>query len=249
MDDSDRTPDLPEPSLASSSPHLTDRRILHLKRRLVREAAQATAMLEQAVASLWELDVERARTVRRSDDRIDREEVEIERECYEVLALHSPYARDFRVLTFVLKVNADVERVADHASSIAKCVTRIADALGPGAAPPTWPTALVELGERVPQMCHQLLRAVLDEDVAAAQALVASDVVIDRLDRRLFEEAKDLMRSGRDSDLSVGMLVYRVGRELERVGDLMAAIAEDVVYLSTGSIIRHAKKKPPPPSQ
>jgi len=223
----------------------TDRKIHQLKRRLVREATMAISMLEAALQAVWPLDVAAARAVRSSDDKIDIEEVEIEQQCYEVLALHHPFARDFRVLVFILKVNADIERVADHACSIAKVVTRIADALAAAniTHPPKWPTALVELAERVPAMCHELMRAVLDEDEGAARRLVAADKVIDQLDRRLVEEALEMMRTGRnDVDLAVGMLIYRMGRELERVGDLMANVAEDVVYLATGTIIRHEKR-------
>ena len=94
-------------------------------------------------------------------------------------------------------------------------------------------------------MCHELLRAVLDEDIEAARRLVASDEIIDQLDRRVFEEAMEMMRRDRgDYSLSIAMYIHRVGRELERIGDLMANIAEDVVYLGTGEIIRHAKRKP-----
>lgn len=223
----------------------TDRRIMALKRRLLREGSMAVAMLESAMAALWPLDAAAAMNVRLSDDRIDVEEVAIEQETYEILALHRPFARDFRVLTFVLRANADFERVADHASSVAKAVKKIEAARVPGVAI-QWPTALVELGERVPAMCHALIQAVLDENVDAARALVASDKVIDQLDRRLFEEVMDMARAGQrtDADLAVAMFIHRVGRELERVGDLMANVAEDVVYLGTGEIIRHAKRRP-----
>lgn len=219
-----------------------DRRLSKLKKRLVKEATMAVAMLEAALDSLWKLDAEAARAVRREDDQIDTEEVEIERECYELLALHHPFARDFRVIAFILKVNSDIERVADHACSIAKAVVKISK-IGGGRVP-QWPTSLTDLGQRVPAACHQLLRAVLDEDAQAAKAVVAGDEVIDQLDRRLFDEAMEMMRveASSESGLAIGMLVYRISRELERVGDLMKSIAEDVVYLSTGAIIRHEEK-------
>lgn len=222
---------------------IIDRKIATLKRRLTREATFAVSMLEQAIAALWRLDVDAARAVRLSDDRVDSEEVEIEQECYELLALRAPYAHDFRVITFILRANADVERVADHASSIAKVVMRIADHAG--GTPPVWPTALVELGQRVPALCHEALKAVLDEDTEVARRIVTTDPVIDQLEKRLFEETVDLMRGGPhgDADLPIGLLIYRAGRELERVGDLMAAIAEDVVFVRTGQIIRHEKRR------
>ncbi|MDX2119207.1 MAG: phosphate signaling complex protein PhoU [Planctomycetota bacterium] len=229
-------------------PHNFEQRLALLKRRLVRESAQAIGMLEAALAALWTLDVDAARTVRNEDDKVDTEEVNIEREAHSLLALHHAFARDFRAITFILKVNADIERVADHASSIAKITVRIAKHLGDGeklaTQPPQWPTALRELGDRVPLMCHELMRAVLDENVDAARELMKGDQTIDTLDRRLFEEVLDLIEEAPDRRmLAAGMLIYRIGRELERVGDLMTNISEDVVYLATGSIVRHTEKK------
>jgi len=216
-----------------------EQRIGQLKRRLFREATTAIEMLERSLDALWRMDADLAAATRQRDDRVDSEEVEIEQQCYELMTLGQPVAGDFRSLAFVLKVNADLERVADHAVSIAKVVPCL-----DGRSRARWPTALGELRERVPMMCHALMRAVLDEDADAARALVSSDKIIDRLDRRLFDEVAEMMRH--DPELiEDGMLLYRVSRELERVGDLMANIAEDVVYLVTGEIVRHAKRRPP----
>jgi phosphate transport system protein len=215
-----------------------EHRVAFLKRRLIRETAQAIGMLETALDSLWTLDVDTAIEVTRHDDTIDTEEVAIEQECFSLLALHHAFARDFRTLAFILKVNADIERVADHACSIAKIVRRMRP-------PVEWPTALRDLGERVPLMCHDLMRAVLDIDVDVARELVRSDKVIDNLDKRLFEEVQDMMSklSFSEDARANALLIYRLGRELERVGDIMANIAEDVVYLATGEIVRHQKKR------
>jgi phosphate transport system protein len=220
-----------------SARHSFDRSLAQLKRRLVQEATIAIGMLESALDALWKLDIPAAQQVRARDDRVDKEEVEIEQECFRLLALQQPFARDLRVVTFILKVNSDIERVADHASGIAKIAGRI-DA----ARPPRWPTALLEMGQRVPVMCHSLLRAVLDEDAATAERVVAEDETIDLLEKRLFDEAEAYMRQD-PSNLRNGMHIYRVGRELERIGDLMKNIAEDVIYLATGSIVRHEAKR------
>ena len=145
-------------------PHTFEQRLQHLKRRLVRESAQAIGMLEGALAALWTLDVEAARSVRNQDDKVDTEEVNIEREAHSLLALHHAFARDFRAINFILKVNADIERVADHAASIAKITVRIAKHLGDGdilaTDPPQWPTALRELGDRVATTRQQLFGGV-----------------------------------------------------------------------------------------
>jgi phosphate transport system protein len=233
----------------------TEQRILALKRRVVREGMLAVNMLENAIGTFRDMDAEAAARVRRADDEVDSEEVEIEQECHALLSLHRPYARGFRTIAFSLRVNADFERVADHASSMAKIVIRLQPPLSATAGSRAggehrWPTSLVELMDRVPKMCHDVLRCVLDEDAAAARTLIASDEVIDQQERRLFEEVQEWVKTqGRtDSAVAMGMLLYRAGRELERVGDLMASVSEDVVYLAEGEIIRHAKQRMRPPS-
>jgi phosphate transport system protein len=215
-----------------------DREIVQLRRRLVREAATAIEMLEAAVALLGDPDRDAIAAVLQRDDAVDAEEVSIEEACLRIIALQQPLGRDLRALTFILKVNANVERVADHACSIAKIARKLAG-------PPALPTALRELCERVPIMCQRLMRAVLDEDVPAARAVVAMDDVIDAMTKRLFSEVLDMMQAdaGRREALANGLHLHRAGRELERVGDLMADIAEEVVFLSTGAIIRHESKK------
>lgn len=211
--------------------------IAQLVRRLVRESGLAVAMLEDALDALWTLDTELAERVRKSDDRVDQEEVEIERAALTLLSKVESDDEDFRTLAFVLKVNADVERVADHAHSIAKIVIHLSEELG--GQPPRWPTALEDLALRVPAMCHALLRAVLDRDGRAALAILRSDKTIDQLDRLLFEETIDSMHHAERSLLAGGLLMHRVGRELERVGDLMKSIAEELIYRETGTIVRH----------
>ncbi|MEX2217710.1 MAG: phosphate signaling complex protein PhoU [Phycisphaerales bacterium] len=214
-----------------------DQSIQQLKRRLVQEASAAVSMLEAALEALWRLDPEAAKAVRIRDDSIDSEEVAIESECFRLLTLQNPLARDFRLLAFILKVNSDVERVADHASGIAKVAGKLDKSL-----PFRWPTALKDMGQRVPAMCHALLRAVLEEDVKGAEAVAAEDDTIDALDKQLFREVEEMMRAD-PANVRNGLLLYRLGRELERVGDLMKNIAEDVIYLKTGSIVRHEAKR------
>ncbi len=214
-----------------------DRSVVALKSRLVKEATTAVGMLEAALDALWRLDGAAAREVRRRDDSIDREEVEIEQECLRLLALQQPFARDFRVITFILKVNNDIERVADHASSIAKITTRLEPS-----GPIRWPTSLQEIAARVPVMCHTTMRALLDENATLAAQIVVEDKTIDALERRLFDETEEMMRQD-ETFLRAGLLIYRIGRELERIGDLMKNIAEDVIYLATGSIVRHEAKR------
>lgn len=229
---------LPRPSESggSSDPQA---QIAAAKRRLVRQGTVAIGMLEAAIDALWALDAEVAQHVRDQDNQVDEEEVAIEEACYRVLALMHPVARDFRVLASILKVNHDVERVADHACSIAKSAIRLSKL----SIVPRYPMSLRDLAERVPATCHSLLRALMDEDTEIASEIVAGDKLLDKLDSGAFTELTEQIAGGNQDEAAAGLLMYRVGRDLERVGDLMKNIAEDLVYLETGRIVRHQKRK------
>jgi phosphate transport system protein len=227
-------------SAESSLTTPSEREIRALKARLVQEAAVAIGMLELALDALWRRDVEKAEIVLLRDQNVDKEEVLIEEFALRILALQQPVARDFRQVAFILKVNADIERVADHACAIAKVARKLAS-ISPILAD-AWPTALTELGHRVPRICHALLKVLRNENADEAKAIIIGDKTIDNLHKQLFDETVILMRSQDDAH-ELGLLVYRLGRELERIGDLMTNIAEDVVYLVTGEIVRHEKKR------
>lgn len=224
----------PKPRVVSNAKF--DEELAALRRRLLREASMAIDLLVSAVDGLWDLDHDLARKIRTGENEVDTEEVAIEQECLRLLTLERPFGHDMRQLAFCLKVNQDIERVADHASSLAKICLK----LHPPA--PQWPTALREMGDRIPVACEELLRAVVNSDVESARAIRIKDETIDRLDKRAFEEIRELIE--REPQIAgTGMLMYRVARELERVGDLLANIAEDIIYLETGEIVRHSKRK------
>lgn len=212
-----------------------ERELVALRRRVIQQATLAMRMLQESLDALWKLDRSIAAEMKIRDNTVDDEEVAIEQACFRLLALQQPVARDFRAVAFVLRVNADLERVADHACSIAKTVRKIE-----GETPPKWPTALLEMGERVPYMCQRLLQAVLAEDAEAARRIIDEDETIDKLHKQLFVETIEFMRTEPNREAN-GLHIARLGRVLERVGDLMANVAEDVVYLVTGEIVRHEK--------
>jgi phosphate transport system protein len=210
-----------------------------LRRRIIREASQAIEILKSSIDALWDLDVSAAPAISAVENEIDVEEVAIEQECYKILALKNPFAADFRLIAFCLKVNSDIERVADHASSITKITAKLDSPIR------DWPPALLEMGERIPVMCEQVLRAVVNTDTDLARSVSLSDKAIDKLDRQAFHEISSMIE--RDpKGASTYLLMYRIARELERVGDLLGNIAEEIVYLQSGEIIRHKQKGTPP---
>jgi phosphate transport system protein len=237
-------PNAPQPDQNAPRPRTLnnakfDEELAALRRRLVREASMAIDLLVSSVAGLWDLDHELAQKIRTEENAVDQEEVAIEQECLRLLTLERAFGHDMRQLAFCLKVNQDIERVADHATSIAKICLKLSDPA------PQWPIALREMGDRIPVACEELLRAVINSDVESARLIRANDKTIDQLDKRAFEEIREYIER-EPYNAGTGMLMYRVARELERVGDLLGNIAEDIIYLETGQIVRHSKRRLPP---
>jgi len=240
MPDSKNNVTKPETPMRVTKDIQLDHQLGALRRRLIREAARATDLLKQSFEVLLNSSDEGVQEIREIEKEIDAEEVKIEEECFRILALQQPFGSDFRLLTFCLKVNSDIERLADHASSIAKISRKLRDDNL------YWPPALKEMMQRTPVMCEELLRAVIGTDIDTAREVVARDKIIDRLDKQTFKELAQHIEQN-PVDASKYMLMYRISREIERVGDLLGNIAEDVVYLVTGDIVRHEgsnKKKP-----
>lgn len=222
----------PQPGHPSALHEGIDQLIAHLQS----EAMLAVELVEQAVAALRHCDHKIAVEVRRRDTEVDAQEVQIEEKCIQLIALHQPVASDLRTLMIVIRANADIERIADHASGVAKAVAYLGDE-----PTPNWPTSLIELAERIIPLCHDTVRALGQRDEDAAERIIAGDKALDRLMREVVKEIESSIGA---SSLSrkAGLLAYRACRDLERIGDLCVNICEDILYVQHGKIIRHEKK-------
>jgi phosphate transport system protein len=206
--------------------------------RLTTDLLELARAVDEAICgALRALDERRpdlARRVIEADASIDREEVRIEEECIRILVLSTPVAGDLRRVIAALKINNDLERVADLAVNIAEEAHALTD--GPEGLP--IPGALRAMAERAQQMVRDALNAFVGSDVALARTVLAMDDEVDRFDREIRDQAKALIRSdpGR-VDAAIGLL--SVSRQLERIADHATNIAEDLIYLKEGAIIRH----------
>jgi phosphate transport system protein len=215
-----------------------DRLLDPIRQRLVAEGRAAVAMVEASLAATTgTINSAAIEEVLLRDEEIDAEEVRIEEACLRVLTLQQPVASDLRRLIFTLKVNIHFERMGDHACSIAKVFRKIRDRHELPR-----PTSLIELAERVPIQCHSLLRAIIDEDEDAAKHVIAGDRTIDALCKQLFGDAIVVIRANPGKE-ELGLYLHRLARELERIGDLLTNIAEDLVFLKSGQIVRHRKAR------
>ncbi len=209
------------------------REIEHVRDRIWALGRQVADQLDQALEALLSADLTIAERVMSTDEMVDQEEVAVEEECLKVIALHQPVARDLRFIVAVLHVNHDLERIGDHAVNLAyiakKCVEKRAT---------DFPPHIIHMGRLVTDSCHQCIEALVKEDVDAALGLCHDDKNINELCGLVYDAAKQLAIEGRGS-FGEAIRIYRVGRELERVGDLLKNIAEVTIYLNTGQVVRH----------
>ena len=204
-----------------------------IRERVSRLGKKVNDQLEDALEALLSGDSDKAEKVMDDDRLVDDEEVEIEEECLKIIALHQPVTRDLRFLITVLKVNNDLERVADHAVNLAN-ISKKSVKKGMKDFPPH----IVKMGRIVTDNCQNAIKAFVDEDSETAHAIFRDDQTINELCGLVYDEAKNIM-SEDNGNFGHSIRVYRVGRELERVGDLLKNIAEDTIYLITGEMVRH----------
>lgn len=192
-----------------------------------------------ALRALDERQPELAQRVIDGDGQIDREEVRIEEECVRLLVLTMPAASDLRRLIAVLKINNDLERIADLAVNIAE----EARALTGDLEELPLLVTLKTMATSTLQMVSDSLNAFVGSDLALARTVIAMDDEVDRLDQAIRNESKLLVQS--DSRLvGAAFRVFFVSRQLERIADHATNIAENVVYLLEGSIVRHQSGSP-----
>jgi len=204
-----------------------------LKRRLLTLSADVEETYLLAVRALEERDEELAKQVAGSDDRIDRQEVDIEEECLKVLALHQPVANDLRFIVSVMKINNDLERIGDMAVNIAE---RALDLMA--AEPMEIPFEFAEMSQKVYAMVKKSLDSLVKLDLQEAHEVIALDDEVDALHHKSYAMVIERIRQQPDNiEALISYLV--VSRYLERIADLATNIAEDVHYLIEGDIVRH----------
>ncbi|MGE5344199.1 MAG: phosphate signaling complex protein PhoU [Candidatus Omnitrophota bacterium] len=189
--------------------------------------------MEDAVRSIANRDMELARQVHESDDRIDRQEVDIEEECLKILALYQPVAIDLRFLIALLKINNELERIGDEAANIS------ARSIYINSQPPLdLDIDFSGITERVKRMVDQSLDALVNMDEEEAHRVRRADDDLDRAVHTVFVTLKAKVR--RDPEKVDLLIEYmRIFRYLERIGDHATNIAEDVIYMTGGEIVRH----------
>ena len=210
------------------------RELEKIKKELLSLGAKVEEQVRMAIQAVETNDAELAKQIIKSDFNIDEMEVEIEEDCLKILALHQPVAVDLRFLIAVIKINNDLERIGDQAVNIAERVDVIAK------------RDLSELffdytamGEKVQDMLKMSLDALVNMDYDMAYSVVMRDDEVDQIKVDAYDRIKKAMSNHPDK---IGYLInlLLISRHLERLADHTTNIAEEVIYLIEGEIVRHA---------
>lgn len=208
----------------------------HLHRTLLTMCAKVEEMIHSAVDALHQPNYDRARQIMSADDEVDKMDVEVEEECLKLLALHQPVAIDLRRITTVLKIGGELERVADLGVSIAERACGIASC-----GEIIVPDNLKDMSRQALDMLHRSIDCYVHLDVRTAREVCAQDESIDELNREIIEELTRFMQL-HPNMIEAALHLFSASRQIERIADHATNIAEDVVYLVQGEIIRHRNR-------
>jgi len=205
---------------------------------ILRMAAVVESALNASLRALIDRNSDLAAEVRSGESEINSLEVEIEHDCLKILALHQPVASDLRRVTAILKIDRDLERMADLADHISKRARKLAERPDPVPIPASMETLAVQALAQV----HDSLDALVKGDPELARAVIVADRRIDRLRAEILKELKEAIRQDPER-VSSWLRLINTARNLERVADHATNIAESVIYMKEGDIIRRVTSR------
>ena len=209
-----------------------DEELIFLKGRILTMGGLCEEMVNEAVKILVERDASLADSVARKEDRVNEMHIEIDDRCLKMIALHQPAADDLRLITAAMKINSDLERIADQAVNIAETGEYLLKL------PNLKVGDLPRMVELATGMLKDSLDAFAHKDVDLARAVIQRDDEEDKLKSEVFRELLQLMQTDA-STIQRAMEMILISRNLERVADHATNIAEDVIFMVLGKDIRH----------
>jgi phosphate transport system protein len=199
-------------------------------------AAAVESRVHGVVEALRNVDLELAQQIRSGDDEIDRMQLEIENECMRLLALGQPVASDLRAVVTILRMSGEFERMADHAKGVAKRLLKIAskDAI-------RLPESVLDMGVATAEMIRQVTRLMATPDLEQCLQVRRDDKRIDQLNKEVLVWSRDeIHRNIEHTQQAIDVLA--VAQRLERIADIATNVAEDLIFLVEGRIVRHGQQ-------
>lgn len=210
-----------------------DDELKKLKEKVYKMGLLVEKAIENAATALFDRDSAKAQSVLRGDQEINLYEIEIDELGHELIALYQPAAVDLRLITMVLKITNDLERMGDQAVNIAE------KALVINQEPPLKPYQdLSRMAEEARRMVRDSLDAFMQNDPEKAKLILEEDDRVDQINDKLYEDVQKILTE-KPQYVRTGVSLIMISHNLERIGDLATNIAEDVIYLKRGVDVRH----------
>jgi len=209
-------------------------RAMHkIKKEILSLGALVEDRFKKTIYAIKTDDIDQATRIVETDYLVDAQEVEVEEECLKTLALYHPVATDLRLITAVIKINNDLERIADYAANIARRFKKSGRNSNP------FQYDYTPMAEQAAKMLKLSLDALVSLDGNIAYQVREMDAKVNEMRNEAYEVMKATIRKHPEKvDEIINM--YLISRHIERVGDHTKNIAEEVIYLIEGEIIRHS---------
>jgi phosphate transport system protein len=211
-----------------------DEELKELHKSILKMAAMAQEAIHKSIEALKDRDKKQAQQVIDEDDKIDELELYIDEKCIDLIACHQPMAGDLRFITTGMKINSDVERIADLAVDIAQRVLELADK------PLLKPLIdIPKLSTIAQAMVGNAIDAFVNKDTELAKKVVLSDSEADKLRNLVQQELINDYMSKDPTAACRAVPLLLIARHLERICDHTTNIAEDVIYMVEGKVVKH----------
>ena len=214
-------------------PRHLQREIESLKKKILSLGAIVETTVHNAIKSIEERDAALASKIIDEDIEIDQTEVDIEEDCLKILALYQPVAIDLRFIVVVLKINTDLERIGDLAVNIAERSAYLASVQQVNEF-----FDFVRMSDQTEAMLKKSLDALVNLDSRLAYEVITADDIVDDLNRQMYLKIQDAIQK-HPEQINSFIHLLSVSRHLERIADHATNIAEDVIYMVDGKIVRH----------
>ncbi len=209
------------------------REIDNLKKKILTLCTVVEETVRQSTLAVERRDTDLAQKIIDNDINIDNTEVDIEEDCLKILALHQPVAVDLRFIIAVLKINNDLERIGDLAVNIAERAVFLASQPKVNI-----PIDLVDMAQNAQSMLKKSIDALINHDAQLAHKVCVSDDIVDQMNRQMYLKVQDAILKNPEQ-ITPLIHLLSVSRHLERIADHTTNIAEDVIYMIEGQIVRH----------
>ncbi|MDX1672066.1 MAG: phosphate signaling complex protein PhoU [Balneolaceae bacterium] len=216
-----------------------DKEIQLLKDDMLELMFLVKTQLEKCKKAFTDFDLEIAEEVTSNEKRVDSMELKIDRDCENIFALFNPVAVDLRFVMATFKVNSDLERLGDHANSIAKYILDFGEPIEDEAVESM---RIEEMFEISIQMLNNVFNAFIKEDTELARKVFSKDKVLNEINREASEKTRELIEKNPEH-ITNYLYLFSIIRKLERVGDLTKNVAEELIFYIEAKVLKHKKVK------